>query len=136
MLGARVKQARLAAGLSLRELADLAGISAMAISKYERDEIKPSSDVLLRLAKALGVRTEYFFRQTAIEVEGVEYRKHPKLPPKEEQRIFGDVMEQIERWIELESFIPSPWSKAFALPKELPKHVASMDEIEAVCEAL
>jgi Zn-dependent peptidase ImmA (M78 family)/DNA-binding XRE family transcriptional regulator len=136
MLGARIKQARQAAGLSLRELADLVGISAMAISKYERDEIKPSSDVLLRLAKALDVRTEYFFRQTTIEVEAVEYRKHPKLPAKEERRIYGDVMEQIERWLELELFIPSPWSKAFELPKGLPKQVASMDEIEDVCSAV
>jgi Zn-dependent peptidase ImmA (M78 family)/DNA-binding XRE family transcriptional regulator len=136
MLGARIKQARQAACLSLRELADLVGISAMAISKYERDEIKPSSDVLLRLAQALDVRTEYFFRQTTIEIEAAEYRKHPKLPVKEERRIYGDVMEQIERWLELESFIPSPWSKAFELPKGLPKHVASMDEIEDVCDAV
>jgi transcriptional regulator with XRE-family HTH domain len=35
MIGERIKQARTAAGLSLRELAEKAGVSAMAISKYE-----------------------------------------------------------------------------------------------------
>lgn len=136
MLGERIKQARIAAGLSLRDLAEQAGITAMAISKYERGQIKPSSDVLLRLAKALGVRTEYFLRQKAVALEGVEYRKHDKLPTKEERRILGDVLEQLERWIELESFIPGPWSKLFALPKGLPKHIDSFDDIEGVCESI
>ena len=35
MIGERINQARKAAGLSLRALAEKAGISAMAISKYE-----------------------------------------------------------------------------------------------------
>jgi transcriptional regulator with XRE-family HTH domain len=37
MVGERIKQARLAAGLSQRETARLAGLSAMAISKFERN---------------------------------------------------------------------------------------------------
>ena len=43
----------------MRKLGDLAEISAMAISKYERNESMPSSGVRLALAKALGVRVEY-----------------------------------------------------------------------------
>ncbi len=79
MLGSRIKQGRLAAGMSLRELAQGVGLSAMAISKYERDQIKPSSETLLRLTKALGVRTEYFFRQPSIELTEVDFRKHAKV---------------------------------------------------------
>ncbi|MCK5802545.1 MAG: helix-turn-helix domain-containing protein, partial [Lentisphaeria bacterium] len=37
MIGERIKQARLAAGLSQREAAKRADLSAMAISKFERD---------------------------------------------------------------------------------------------------
>ena len=47
MIGERIKQARKAAGLSLRALADRAGVTAMAISKYEAGKSTPSSRVLL-----------------------------------------------------------------------------------------
>ena len=46
MLGERIQQARKAAGLSLRGLAEKTGVTAMAISKYERNESVPSSKVL------------------------------------------------------------------------------------------
>lgn len=68
MIGERIKRAREAAGFNQRELAKMAGITAMAISKYEREESTPSSGVLLALSKALGVRTEYFFRHTEVEI--------------------------------------------------------------------
>ena len=107
MLGSRIKQGRVAAGLSLRDVAEAVGLSAMAISKYERDVIKPSSETLLRLAKAFGVRTEYFFRQPAVELTEVDFRKHEKLSPQDEARALEDVRERLERWIELESVIPA-----------------------------
>ena len=90
MLGSRIKQGRLAAGMSLRELAQGVGLSAMAISKYERDQIKPSSETLLRLTKALGVRTEYFFRQPSIELTEVDFRKHAKLSVQDEAKALED----------------------------------------------
>lgn len=136
MLGERIKQAREASGLSLRALAEKAGITAMAISKYERGESMPSSGALLSLAKALDVRTEYFFRQTDVELTDVEYREHEKLPAKEEKKVLSDVLEQLERWIELEEFTPTPWSIDFKLPKSLPKVVNAYSEIEAVTQTV
>ena len=136
MIGERIKQARAAAGLSLRDLAERAGISAMAISKYERDENTPSSGVLLALAKALHVRTEYFFRQVHVDLQEVSYRKHPDLPEKEKTRVLAEVHDQLERWLELESFIPTPWAIPFELPKNLPARVHSFDEIEGVAIAI
>jgi Zn-dependent peptidase ImmA (M78 family)/DNA-binding XRE family transcriptional regulator len=134
MLGNRLKQARLAAGLSLRVLGERAGISAMAISKYEREESTPSSDVLLRLAKTLDVRTEYFFRQSEVELKGQRYRKHEDLPEKETQRVLSDVRDQLERWIELEQFVPTPWSKALNMPQGLPAQIKHPEEIEDVAK--
>jgi len=136
MLGARIKQARIAAGLSLRDLADKVGISAMAISKYERDEINPSSEVLLSIARALGLRVEYFFRRAQVDLAEVDFRKHAKLPKREEDRVLADVREQIERWLELEAIIPSSWPQAFKVPKGLPAKIASMAEIEGVAETV
>lgn len=134
MLGERIRQGRIAAGLSLRDLAEKVGLSAMAISKYERGEIKPSSDVLLRLAQALNVRTEYFFRSTQVELVDVEFRKHPKLPKKDEDRVLADVREQVERWLTLESILPASWPKAFKVPAGIRGRVSSYDEIEQVAD--
>ena len=136
MIGERIKQARKAAGLNQRELAKLTNGSAMAISKYERGENTPSSSALLALSKALGVRTEYFFRQVDVHLGEVEYREHDKLPAKEESKVLADVIEQVERWIALEEFIPTPWSIPFELPGDLPEKISSLDDIESLCESL
>lgn len=136
MIGARIQQARQALGFSLRDLAERAEISAMAISKYERDEITPSSDVLLRLARALGVRSEYFFRQQVADLADVNFRKHQDLPERDRTRALADVRDQLERWLELEQFIPTPWSKPFEPPKSLPNRIKNETEIERAAELL
>jgi len=132
MIGERIKQARKAAGLSLRTLADRTSVTAMAISKYETGKSTPSSGVLLSLANALGVRTEYFFRPVKIELQEPQYRKHVRLPAKAKQQIDGDVIEQVERFIELERLLPNGPVQVFKLPDDLPTTVSSLDEIENV----
>jgi len=130
MIGERIKQARKAAGLSLRALAEHAQVSAMAISKYETGKSTPSSGVLLNLAKALGVRTEYFFRPVKVELHEVNYRKHSKLGVKILDHIKGDAIEQLERFIELEAFLPNGPVAHFKLPGNLPPRINALDEIE------
>lgn len=132
MIGKRIKQARKASGLSLRALADRVGISAMAISKYENDQSMPSSGVLLALANAMNVRTEYFFRSEEIQLKNVEYRKHHKLPKKVQDKIEGNVIEQVERFFELERFLPSRPIEKFKIPKSIPKKINTYSEIEEV----
>ena len=136
MIGERIKQARKAAGLSLRALADRAGITAMAISKYEGGKSTPSSRVLLDLSKALGVRTEYFFRPVKIELQEMKHRKHSRLPKKALDQIEGDVKEQLERFIELEQLLPNGPVQAFKLPEHLPVPIATLDQVEAVARDL
>ena len=136
MIGERIKQARKAAGLSLRALADRAGVTAMAISKYEAGKSTPSSRVLLELSKALGVRTEYFFRPVKIELQEIKHRKHSLLPKKALDQIEGDVKEQLERFIELEQLLPNGPVQAFKLPESLPTPIATLDEVEAVAREL
>lgn len=136
MLGTRIKQGRLAAGLSLRQLGQQIGLSAMALSKYENNQMKPSSEALLRLGKALGVRTEYFFREPGLELVDIDFRKHAHLSIKDERRALEDVREQLERWVALEAIIPVSWPKPFVLPKGLPSHVDSLEGIEKVAEHL
>ena len=70
IIGEQIKRARAQAGLSLRDLAEQTGVSAQAISKYERGLEVPGSAALIRLARAMQVRVEYFFRPANNNVEG------------------------------------------------------------------
>lgn len=136
MIGERIKQARTAAGLSLRELAEKTGVSAMAISKYETGKSTPSSGVLLALSKALGVPVEYFLRTERVKLEEVEYRKHTKLPKKLLRQIEGDVIEQAERFLELEHIFPALPIEPFKVPKGLSSRINDYAEIETVAEVV
>jgi len=134
MIGERIKQGRTALGLTTRALAELVGVSAMAISKYENNRNTPSSDILIALANALNVRVEYFFRTSDITLQQVEHRKHHGLPEKEHKKVIADVVDQIERRVELGRFMPEAWQITFNRPKPLPKQIKSFDEIEVVAE--
>lgn len=61
----------------------------------------PSSSNLMKLAKALNVRSEYFFRPIKVELKGVQYRKRASTPQKALAKIESDVLVQIERWLML-----------------------------------
>lgn len=135
-LGERIKIARNASGLSLRALAEEVGVSAMAISKYERDLDVPSSDVLLRLAQALGVKVEFFFRQQEVQLSEPVYRKRTTLPRKQERVVLAQVQEWLERYLETESFFDLEGMPKFSLPDEAERRVASLEGVEDVAIAL
>jgi len=136
VISERLKQARKGAGLSTRTLGELAGVSAMAISKYETGKSVPSSPVLLNLSKALNVKVEYFFRPMQITLEQVEYRKHSHVLKRVLGQIEADVKEQVERFIELEGYLPNGPIKPFKLPTGLPEHIGDFDEIEQLTKKL
>ena len=138
MFSQRLHQARLAAGLSQRALAAKAQVSAMMISKYERGHSMPSSEVLLSLASALGLRTEYFFRTSWVELERIEHRnRHTwNLTQSAETKLLSAVREQLERWLALDDIIGVKWTSGFSLPKLSPKRIVDLDEIETTADRL
>lgn len=107
MFGERLKRARSAVGLTMKELAFQAGVSANMIKKYEHNQSMPSSGVLIKISRALNVRSEYFFRPARYELDKIEYRKHSTASPKLLRRIKADVLEQAERWMELTDLWPN-----------------------------
>ena len=134
MIGARLKRARAASGLSMKALGEKAGVSANMIKKYEHDKSMPSSSVLIKLAQTLGVRSEYFFRPVNIELSQVEYRKRAGTLKSTLKRIEADVLEQAERWQELANLWPRfPVSK-FDQIKGLPGRLDDMEQVEKVAE--
>lgn len=134
MIGARLKRARAASGLSMKALGEQAGVSANMIKKYEHDVSMPSSGVLLKLGQALDVRSEYFFRPVNVKLTRVEYRKRAKTPASVLKRIEADVLDQAERWQELSNLWPRfPVSK-FGNIQGLPNRLDDLGQIEKVAE--
>lgn len=135
-LGIRLLQARKAAGLSLRALAGLVSLSHAAIKKYEDGEVYPSSDILLKIANALKIRVDFFFRPIKVSLGNVKFRKHEKLSVKAEEAIKFEAIDQIERRLELENLYPSSPITPFELHKDFPQQIKSFEEIESIAERL
>lgn len=136
MIGQRLFRARKVAGLSLRDLAAKVDLSHAAIKKYEDEVAMPNSATLIKLAQVLQVGTEYFLRPEAVALEGIEYRKRSTLPKKRLEAIEHEVIDQIERRIELESLFPASPFKPFAPVVGLPKKISDLSQIESVAETV
>lgn len=65
-LGDYLKEQRVASRLSLRQLAEQAGVSNPYLSQIERGLRKPSAEVLQQLAKALRVSAETLYVRAGI----------------------------------------------------------------------
>ena len=65
-LGDYLREQRLANRLSLRQLADAAGVSNPYLSQIERGLRRPSADVLQSIAKALRISSETLYVQAGI----------------------------------------------------------------------
>ncbi len=65
-LGDYLKEQRLAARLSLRQLADQVGVSNPYLSQIERGLRKPSAEVLQQLARALRISAEQLYVRAGI----------------------------------------------------------------------
>lgn len=63
--GEKVRQAREILGLSQETLAKEAGLSQRSITSYETNQSKPRGSTARRLAKVLGVSTDYLLSETA-----------------------------------------------------------------------
>lgn len=65
-LGEYLKEQRLSASLSLRQLAEQAGVSNPYLSQIERGLRKPSAEVLQQIAKALRISAEQLYVRAGI----------------------------------------------------------------------
>ncbi|CCV11767.1 transcriptional regulator [Mesorhizobium sanjuanii] len=106
MIGRRLKTARAALSLSLRDLSAVMGamVSPQAIGKYERDEDMPSSRVLGALARALQTSVDYLLSGEMMSLEGVEFRRRTK-SSKEENSIEARTIHLLERYLAVEELL-------------------------------
>jgi len=140
MLGGRIKQARIAAGLSLRRLAEASGnyVSAQVIQKYEQGITNPGSDVLIKLAKALGVKVEYFFRPASVQVSlsCPIYRKRASVPQKYLESIHAKVKDKVEKYLEIQALFPEDRFDKISISKLRHRNIHKSSDIEMLADDL
>jgi Zn-dependent peptidase ImmA (M78 family)/transcriptional regulator with XRE-family HTH domain len=102
--GARLRQARVMRGWSLRALAErLDGlVSHTTVDQLEKGTRIPGSEVLLALAECLGQDPDFFFRPISVRLDGIDFRKKAKLGQKEIARVREEASAHFERYLELE----------------------------------
>ena len=133
-IGQRLRWWRMVKGLSRDALARQAGVSVSEIIEYERDRKEPKFTTLSKLATAMGVREEFFFRGEIPKFEPLGHRKlHRRgLSRGTKAKVIGHAIEQVERWAMLARLTPSTWSISSGLPAYQSEPVRDMDHVEAV----
>jgi len=140
MIGERLKHARLGAGLSMDALVAKMDhfLTKQAISKYETGKSVPGSEVLVRLADTLGVKTSYFMQEPKIQVEFIAYRKHSRLPKAEAGRLQVQITDHLEHYCWLDALFPADGKlerrAAAGIPK--PRQAKSVDEAEKIAKEI
>jgi Zn-dependent peptidase ImmA (M78 family)/transcriptional regulator with XRE-family HTH domain len=137
MIGQRIKLARKKAGLSLRGLADALGgrVTAQAIGKYERDEMTPSSGILIALTQVLGVSLAYLMDTQGIELTGVDFRTKANTTAKDRAQVETTVIEWIERYVQIERVLEhdsAEWKKP---PLQNPR-IAAIKDAEPLADEI
>lgn len=78
-------------------------VSKPNISKYEAGKMMPSSKAHIALARALGMDFDYFFRPVTVQItRPADYRKKASLNRTDEKAINAEVMDKVERYMEIE----------------------------------
>lgn len=74
MLNKNIRKLRIALNLSQVELAKALGVSKQSVSNWENDNIQPSIDMLIKIAKCLNTSTDYLLgleTKKALDVSGL-----------------------------------------------------------------
>ncbi len=107
MICERLRQARLINGATQQAVVDrLAGVgislTKACLSKYERGGSIPNAAVLAKLAKVLGVRSEYFLKEPSVGIEWMAFRSHQAVSKTARARVQALAAEVVERqvWIQ------------------------------------
>lgn len=74
MLNERIKELRIVRGMNQVELAEKLGVSKQSVSNWENDNIQPSIEMLVKIARIFSVSTDYLLGEDArnfLEVTGL-----------------------------------------------------------------
>lgn len=135
MIGRRLRQLRLAKGLSLEGLAAAVGgiVTKQALSKYEKGKAQPTPVVLNKIAAALGVKSAYLCTEPSVRVEFIAYRKGSGLRKREQGKVESLVCQSLEDRIRLQGLVGQ--AHGADLPVKS-KPIGSLEDAENVAEGL
>ncbi len=133
----RLRQARLARGMSLADLSERlkrqgGSITRAGLSKYEQEKSRPPAGMLLRLARALEVRPSFLVGEAGPAIQWIGYRKHAHLSKRTTESIQARAEMRVERQLWLEEALGAT-PRGGLLPA---KEVRSFAQAEAQAEAL
>jgi len=105
--GKRIRQLRLANGMTQSDLAEATGdlVSKQMISRYERNKAQPSPSVLKGLADAFDVPAATLFREPVAEMRFDAYRRYKRLGKRKQEQIEQRVARELERRIRLQDLL-------------------------------
>ncbi len=134
----RLMSARKMAGMSLQDLADKSGnvVTKQALSKYEQNKMKPDSEVLIALSKALNVSVDYFYSEPTIKVEltNIDFRKLvSRLSKTDEEAVIEKAKVGFERYFELEDMLSFHEKPNYFIH---PKEIKTDDDAELAAKSL
>lgn len=137
MFGDRLRLARKRAGMSLRDLSARidSKVSAQAISRYEANEITPSSGVLVALAKALDVSIDFLMSEQEITLSGISFRRASGTSAQDRSRVEAEVLAHVERYLAVEEVLGLD-SAAHALAGRPRDKVDDLEEPERLAAEL
>ncbi len=136
MIGARLKQARLLAGMTLKGLAHAMcesdyKITSSAISKYERGKSQPPAQFLLLASEILEVPSAYFLHIATKTVQWHAFRCRARLSKAERNRIKAFASDVAELHIELRELLYPGFAPALpSMPVE------TLEDAERAAEQL
>ena len=134
MVSEQLRQARLAAGLTLQELADRLEntVTRQAISKYERGTSQPSPTRILELATALGVPPSIFLKGAAADIRWLAFRKLATIKGARQDHLKARASQRVQAEIRLRDMFSV--SRRHDLPAPIDVH--SLDDCDYAAAAL
>ena len=69
-VGGRIRRLRSLAGIGIDELAELIGVTALKMRRYEFGEIRVTAEDLLRICGALNAPPSFFFESDPVRADG------------------------------------------------------------------
>lgn len=137
MLGDRIKQARVAVGMTQDEV--IAALAALGVSltkgglsKYERGGSMPRATLLRSLARVLGVESSFFLEEPRASVRWLAFRKKSRMGGKRQERVKALAEAQLEVILTLRHAL-EPARDEQAPPR---KRVRTLEEAEAAAESV
>lgn len=132
-IGQRIRQARLAQGTTMRQLAKKVGVSAAAISKYESGKNVPRPSILLKLARELQVKMSFLTRDVTISLAQPAFRKDRTLSERTQKAVIAKIMDDLEKYETVESLFPQDRWTLFEVGLN---KVESIEDAENAAESL